>query len=446
MSYSQLTFAQAKDRLSRLLGDSGKVFWTDAELGRYIREALRTWNCASQYYKSKGTFATTNGQAFYDLGSLVTGSGGTLLLGRTVLDTDIISEICDVLIEIPPFPAGTWIGTDKFDMPSILKAIEEARDQFLYATNTIVNITTQSIVSPPSVGRMVLTNENISDIRRIDWFSKTDNKYRQLWREDEFALLSTAVTWDTTADEPYAYSIAVTDNLTIQLAPIPINGGTLEMLTVDNGGDLAGTGTVLQIPTDFSWAIKYGALSILLNEDGQVRDPERVAYCQQRWQEALALAKGVSGTVLYTALNGVSKHIASLMELDSCSPGWRNTTSTPEIVALDSWNIMAISPVPNGVYSVTCDVIRNAPIPTLDADFIDLGKEYIDPVIGYAQHLASFKMGGAEFSVTQQLMQDFYEAAMAYNSELLANADFIKLLEGRARRENEYRPAFVMDA
>lgn len=446
MAYNQITFAQAKDRLSRLLNDSGKVFWTDAELGRYIREALRTWNCAAQYYKERGTFNTTNGQAFYDLGPNLTGTGAVLLLDRTTSDVDIINDICDALMEQTPFPLGTWRGTDKFDMPSVLKAIEQARDQFLYATSSVVYNTTQVSVAPPANGRIVLADQNVADVRRVDWKSNTDNRYRQLWREDEWSLLSTRPSWDVTAEEPEAYSIALTHALSLQLAPVPINGGTLDLIVVKNGVDLLGLGSTLEIPTDFSWAIKYGALSILLNEDGQVRDAERTAYCQRRWQEAIAIANGWYGTVMYASLNGTPGQISTLMELDSCNPLWRNTTGTPDTIAMEGWNMIAISPVPNGSYSVTCDVIRNAPIPSLDADFLDLGKEYVDGVIGYAQHLASFKMGGQEFGATETLVKDFYDNAMAYNNELKANGTFIEILEGRARREAEYRPPFVAGA
>jgi hypothetical protein len=89
---------------------------------------------------------------------------------------------------------------------------------------------------------------------------------------------------------------------------------------------------------------------------------------------------------------------------------------------------------------VTLDVVKNAPQPT-GSDTVDIGREYIDVVLDYAQHLLAFKMGGAEFSYTQPYMTNLYTTAMQYNAKLRANGQFYDITQARSIREKVQRPA-----
>jgi hypothetical protein len=53
MTYSYITFAQAKTQLANRL-DASKSFWSEAELGLLLKEALRTWGIASLYWIDTG--------------------------------------------------------------------------------------------------------------------------------------------------------------------------------------------------------------------------------------------------------------------------------------------------------------------------------------------------------------------------------------------------------
>jgi hypothetical protein len=94
MPYNHTTFSEAKQHLANELGDPGKTFFLDHELGRYIVEALRWWGLVSGYFRETGKVTTVAGQSFYYLeNSLFDGAGTTLLQGLTVTDRELINDI-----------------------------------------------------------------------------------------------------------------------------------------------------------------------------------------------------------------------------------------------------------------------------------------------------------------------------------------------------------------
>lgn len=417
------------------------TFWTDAEIGRAIHESLKTWNSAAQYWRGRGTFNTTNNVGIVDLGPVLD-NAGFKLLERNATDGSVIETICDALMEPAPI-AGVWQGTDKFTFNDVKLALEWAVNDFLVRTSCVVLSYTQAVGVIPPAGRLVLTEENISDIRRADWLSLTDSRRHHLWRVDEWGLNAQQRLWSTNAAEPENYSITSVDPLIVQLAPVPVNGGTFEAQIVRSNANLDGINTLLSIPKDFTWVVKWGALAILLTNDGQVRDPERGAYATQRYEEGVAIATGSAASVLQAEINGIPVQVESVVELDTTRPNWRSETATqPQQLAMNGLNLLSMAPTPNaGPYSITMDVVRNAPLPVNPADFIQVGKEYIDYVLNYAQHLLSFKMGGAEFAYTQPYLQEMYTAALQYNAKLRANGQFYDITQDRAKLEKAERPS-----
>ena len=438
MPYEQIIFSQAKSRVAALLGDPNMVFFASDEVARALYEAFRTWNSVAQYWRARGSFNTASDDVFIDMGPVLQ-SGSQYYLQRNIQDSDIVSSVCDALMESQPV-FGSWTGTDKFTMSDVLGAIEDATNEFLVRTSCVTHHVTQAATIPPPVGRVVLDDEDISDIRRLDWKDTPAGTYRQLWRTDEWALNATRRFWSTDASDPESFAVTSTPQLSVQLAPVPLNGGELDMLVINNNATLTGLGTVVDIPNDFAWVVKWGALARLLNQDGQVRDPERAAYCQQRFEEGVAIATASAASVLQLEVNGVPVQVESVFDLDSTRPGWRNSSGQPDQVGLCGLNMLALAPRSNGVYSIVADVVTNAPLPT-DLEYVDLGKEFMDTVTNYAQHVLSFKMGGPEFQATDRYRKELYDAALAYNAKLRANGQFYDVTQARATREKVERPA-----
>jgi hypothetical protein len=195
----------------------------------------------------------------------------------------------------------------------------------------------------------------------------------------------------------------------------------------------------MNIPDDFTWIVKWGALADLLSKDGPARDPQRAAYCEQRYQTGVAIARQTS-TIIHGELQGVPLVISSLHDLDSYSYSWQNTSGQPIIVAAASHNLIAVSPIPDDIYSVVLDLVRNAPIPVDDNAYVQVGREELEVILGYAEHLAMFKVSGPEWEATNSGWENMLQLALTFNERLAASSRYAVPLADQSRNENYSRP------
>jgi len=117
--YNYLTFAQAKQTLAQRLYDSTETFWSDAELGRYIVEALRTFNALANYWREDFLFPI-NANSYVPLVSDPLNVDGPLnpavwttfgsplqILGGVCIPTDINAEAFGIYTGIT-WPDNQW--------------------------------------------------------------------------------------------------------------------------------------------------------------------------------------------------------------------------------------------------------------------------------------------------------------------------------------------------
>ena len=436
MPYSNITFAQLQTEVANRLDDENFVFWSQAEVNTYIVEALRTWQVFAHYWRDRMTFNTDPAARykFYDL----TQQAGTLL-PFTVRDSDVTSTMLYHLLE-PQLNAGTYVGTEMFQLADITKALERRRNQFLLEAGMVL---TRSVINwpPPPISRFALSDQTIA-LRRVAWID-TNSQYTPLQRSDEWAASAFSYGWENTAQPtPIAHSVAVEPTVTLQVISPPQNNGQVELLSILTGASLnPSAGVLLGIPDDFSWVIKWGALADLLAKSGEAHDMLRSSYCEQRYREGIALAM-IHTSALQGLINGAQIPIQALKSWDSFNMGWQNApTGKPTDLALASWNMLALSPGPDAnPYSITLDVIPNAPVPVNPGDFIQLGREELDVLIDYVTHLAWFKIGGIEFMETKPLYENFQRLAATYNEMLKATINFVEPLGDRALREETLNP------
>ncbi len=372
-----------------MLDDTGNVYWKNAELGIYIVEALRTWASMSLYWRDRGTFATVASTPFYALQTQF-----PALLGYTVTDTELVTAIQYQLLE--PATGISWTGTDMFTLSDLTLAIQRRRNQFLVDTGAVLT-EAQSSIAPTTLGRFPLA-DTVIDVRRAAFQQIGGSTWNTLWREDEWAMGAfSAMTWPQNPGNPTNYSVFASPPLTLQLFPPPQALGTLDLVTVNAGADLNPiSGVPLGIPDDFAWVVKFGALADLLGMDGQARDPSRAAYCEARWAEGIELAK-IYTSLVQLQVNDVPVYLCSLQELDAGSYAWQSSSGQPNVGALAGLNLLALAGdgsggagVPDGVYGISADLVRKAPVPTADSDLIQIGREELDAILRYAEHLAAF--------------------------------------------------------
>jgi hypothetical protein len=437
MPYATIQWSTFRAQLAARLGDVSNIFWTDTENGIWLAEALRLFGLCSGFWRERGILTTVAGTAFYDLNALLL-NGAFLPLSPTVTDRNIIQQLQFALLESTTSQTS-WPGTEMFTYADITNAVQNRLNQFLADTGIVVNASTVNVVAPP-VGRQLLDQKTI-DVRRAAWVGASPlNYYVPLWRDDERLLTAADQTWSVNPGTPEAFSIMAPPPLQLQLSPIPISNGQLELLTVDSTTlNPSVTATILGIPDDLTPAIKWGALADLLGKDGIARDPARAQYAEQMYQLYVRLAR-VLPVVIHTEISGIPMIACTLQELESSTPNWENTSGTPTDIALCSSNLVALSPVPDNIYSMTFDVVRRAVIPITDGNYIQVGREQLDMILDFAEHLALFKVGGLEWKATSRQAANFLAQSLTYNQRLSAAARAVISASEQSQRQKRATP------
>ena len=431
MAYTYVTYGGAKDQLSARLHDTSNVFFTDTgtypEIELYLKESLRVWQILTAYWREEETFDTVAATVFYDLVTQLDTSRP-----ESIYDRELVAEIQYHFLE--PATPTAWSGTEQFVLSDLTSALQRRRDQFLAETGCQLTRATQAAAS----GTATLPETTI-DVRRAAWVTAA-GLYSPMTREDEWSLQSYNSSW-TTAATPYAYSIAASAPVTMQLAPPPSVAGTLELLTVRSGATLNPVTPVLMgIPDDFCWVVKWGAMADLLSKDGPAYDPSRAAFCETRYQQGVTYARNAI-CIVQAMIESAPVPVNTVYDQDMYNPDWQDTTDAePTIILSAGLNMVAFNPTPDAAYTITLDVISNAPIPANDAANLQLGPEELNAILGYAEHLAMFKVGGEEFQATQPLYENFIKMAQIYKERLGAMVRYTEPLAIQSLKEDLVNP------
>lgn len=405
MPYTLPTLAQAQTALASRLLDPGFVHWTAAELAVYLREALRTWQAWTAQWRDQGSFVLAAATPFFDLPTVL-----PTLRAYTVTTWEIVTDLQYALLE-PPAAGGTWTGTDQFTLAQLAAAVQRRRDQFLHSTGAVL---TRSLTAytPPASGRIDL-GEAVLSVRHVAWRPTATQLLSPLLRNDEWAGTHFGPAWLQSTQPPFAYSTSVTPPITLQLMPPTTLAGTLDLVSVNKGAAIDPlVSAPLGVPDDWAWVVKYGALADVLSQDGLAFDPGRASYCEQRWQQGVQQAK-TAAVILAARINGVTCRMDSVANADSYSTGWQLVSGPPQVLLTAGHNLLASWPVADAAitYTATLDVVRNAPIPAVAGDILQISQDVYDVILDYAQHLASFKEGVDQLQLAAPLLERMVTAA-----------------------------------
>ncbi len=428
-TYSWLTYSSARTQLAQSLGDSSSVFFLNTgtynEIGLCVKEALRTWQCLTGYWRGRDSFTASAGNTFYDLSSVLNNG----LRSYNVYDTDLCASMQYRLSENlgSEAPGDTWIGTSMFSLEQLTDALQTRRDSFLEQTGIILGTSTLTVSPPaPSYG---FADDTVIDVRRMAWIDPVTGKKSYLHRQDEWQMNAYNPGWNAGfGGAPSSYSLASTPVLNFALSPTPGVGSSVELITTNSGATLnPAAGVLIGVPDDWAWVVEFGALADLLSEDGPSPDVQLSEYCEARWQQGIALAR-LAPCVVAAKINGADVMPTPLWDMDMYNPGWENSTSGTNQLAFAGQNLVAISPPPSAssTPSILVDVVQNAPMPASDGAYIQIGREEWSAILDYSQHLASLKLSADEFKGTLGLYKNFMQQAALYNDRLAAYAPMFK--------------------
>lgn len=425
--YTWLTYITARQQLALRLADSGNVYWTDAEKGLYIKKALRMFNALTYTWKVDFVYSSTN--LWNSLGTL---AGSPRL--RTLTDNDSFTMMEYHLLEPPT--GGVWTGTSQFSIADLSQALERRRDEMLQVSNCNQSLMTGIGLTPNT--RQTTLPDTVIDVERVRYIPVTGSP-NTVTRDDTVAQeFYEAGFWQAPGGTPQTFMLTADPPLTWTVDIPPGQPGTYEAVVLQSGAAFTPpTATLLGIPDDFAWALEWGALADLLGRESEATDRERAAYCLRRYQDGLNLLLKTPWVML-AKVNGQAVSVDSIAATDRYMPEWDSTPASFGPVAVIGGVDFIAAPTGAGI-GVT--VLGNAPVPTLDADYVQVSRSNWDTVLDLAQSLAAFKQGGAEFQQALELEGRAIEACAAENTRLKSMGCFSDILvqRGQAQDRNQER-------
>lgn len=428
MAYAYLTYAAAVTALAQRLQDPSLIYWNQpSQLLNLVIEAARLMQALTSSYKQTVTFNTQQNLSYYSLAD-------SPALQNVATDVEIANNVLAVLLE-PPLPAvGTWTGTGQFTFSQLQNALQSRLNRFIGETGRHV-VQQYLPFTDPSV-QVVSLPEGTLDVRRAGWRAQGSSSVWPLGRIDEWAEQAYVPGDLQNPGLPVSYSTYGQPPQVLSLVPPPGLTGSLDLITVVAGPQVnlsVAAPVKLGIPDDVSAAIKYGVLAELFGADGQSRDYARAAYCEQRYNEYVQVAR-IYPSALTALINSLTCGIGSVFDLDSYMPDWQQNTGQPTFIGMCGRHLacLGVTPddgteggAPGQNYGVQLYSVANMPVPpasdpTGAATFIQLSRDLLDPMLDYAQHAASLQMAGAEFSGTDRLFQNVIAAAKSQNGRLEA--------------------------
>lgn len=429
--YQWITYLQARQALAARLADPTNVFWADVECGLYLIESLRTYNALTEVWNTDYAFSPAAPQVWFDLSTLP-GSPRT----RTLTDTYLYILMQYHLLEPPS--GGTWTGTSQFSISDLAGALQRRRDEMIQVSGCNL-AQLPPLLTTPNTRRTVFADSTleprrarfIPDSGAPTTLNREDNLAWDKFETQHLQQTGTPANWSVIAGPPLAMDVDIAPN-------VP---GAYDVLSLQAGANFfPPAATLLNVPDDFAWVAKWGALADLLGRDSEATDRPRADYCLKRYMDGLKIMKQ-SNWLLLARINGLPVDTPSVREMDGYAPEWENNaTAWPSLVTA-GMDLCAPCPVAgSGPMGVLCTLVGNAPVPVLDADFVQCSRDTFDVILDYAQTLASFKMGGEEFAATKDLERNFFQYAIETNKRLAKMGLFPDLLKLEGKKQDIAQP------
>ncbi len=431
--FNWLTALQANQEVSVRLGDTSQIFWTKAEIYQYLYEALRVYNSLTAFWATP--FSLTINPLFTQNWFPANGTGSPRL--PTLTDNDVYTLIEYHLLEPPT--GSTWTGTNQFNITDLAQAMSRRRNEILQSS--ACNMVESTLALTPGTPTAQVT-DLVLDERRCRWVPVTGSPVT-LQRGDSRTFQYFTPNYRQTTQPPLRWDVIGSPPQTITLdANIP-SPSALQTLGIQGGADFTpGTNTPLLMPDDWMWVLKFGAMADIFSMEQEGKDLARAVYCRQRYEEGLKLMREMPW-LLQASLNNVPVDTQPLAGADRTNYEWQSrATAFPELV-VGGIDCFAVSPIPTALTTVGMTVVGNAPIPANDAAEIQVPRDVMNAIIDEAQHLALFKMGGAEFNQSMALHKSFVGYAVNQNSRLRESGILSTTIRPPVDRQEEAQPRYA---
>lgn len=428
--YAWIQFAAARQQLANRLADPNHLFWTDVENGLYLIEALRVWNALTEVFYADFSFVQTVADKWYNLATMKDSPRI-----RTVTDSDIYTLIEYHLLEPPS--GGTWTGTSQFTMAMLRGALQRRSDEIIQVSSS--NLAQLAPIGMTPLVRTVFLPDTVLEPRRTRYLPIAPGYGVTLARDDYWAWDRFVPYHQQTPGQPVSWGVIEGPPLTLAVDFPPDMPAQLDIIALMAGPSFAPpAATVMPFPDDWTWVAKWGAMADLLGQESETTDVPRAQFCLQRYMDGLK-AIVASNWLVYGRINGLVVDTPALAEMDHYSPDWEIDQSAWPSIVVAGMDFLAPCPVltwPTDIQGVLLRLVRNAPIPVADDDYVQVSRDTFDAILNYAQAIAMFKQGGAEFAAGAPLLEQFALAAMQTNSRLANMGLFPDVMRTQGKRQD----------
>lgn len=422
--------------VSDKLGEITNVFRTETELNQIIDESLLTFGAAAQAWKEDIRIDIDNTQQFYDI--TTDAAINQVLIAFSSTYQFILNRLNSILFEEISLANPT---SDITSLDEILRFCVNRVNLYQLKTGLIISKANYVMPAPPTNIKKI-SDEAIEIVRAAFKDIADTNKFYVLMKEDEASLaFNSDQVFNTTAKIPTFYTSVLGTLNEIYLYPQPANLGELEILSV-NGISATTTITpasIIPIPNNLVPYILFGVLADVFAKDGLGNDPNRAAYCEERWEEGIIIGNNYT-SILVAYLNGKPIQLDSIVDIDTNYFGWQNIIGKPNLIGLAGYNLLAPNKIPDQPYSLLLRLITNAYLPVNDSDSIDVKPEYIEPLSNYCVHLAMIKDGVQAIKTTDQLRQTFLKIAIGNNIRMMKRGQSVEEIFKKTKRQEEAEP------
>lgn len=198
-------------------------------------------------------------------------------------DQDFLSDLQYALLE--PVDGGASWASEVWSRDDVLQAVSDACVAVVRDTHCNVAYLEQFVAAGDlSVG---LPADWLATAYLV-WRSMVNNARWPLAAVDSLEADGMLPGWEGIAGTPIAFADRDTGTLELRLVPTPAVHGTLENLYIPTPDAVEGANEELPVPDLVTSAVKYRSLSTLLGGVHRLQDPERTAYCHERYQIAVA--------------------------------------------------------------------------------------------------------------------------------------------------------------
>jgi hypothetical protein len=433
--FSYITFGALKTQLAQKLNNQAvNGFWSDAELGVYIVEALRFWNVLTSYWPQEYTFTLTPPltSAWSFLNNTSTGASPR---AQTLTVNDLYTILCYHLME-----RSVTNLTSMFTLNDFVTATQQVRDEILLATAANMGVLKASIT--PGTSQTYLPDSTL-DVRRMRYTGAVTGVTNTLVKGDSNSFMRFSPGYRQSSGTPGRFDVIGSPPLALAIDIPPNEPNSIELLVMNAGATISATNAPLQIPDDWMPVLKWGVLFELLSKEAESTDHQRASYAKKRYEEGLR-AISSQPWLLNGFLNNQAADIVPVIGKDRNSYNWQSNPSAWPSIVVGGVDLVAPCPIPTtDPVAISLTVVANAPIPVDDGDSVQVSRDALDAILDYAQHLAAWKQGGDEAEEAEPLYQEFVAYAMRTNARLRLSGIFATDLRPNTSRQDLDDPRFA---